>query len=358
MHPYFNLRHLILSFCSITVLFIGGCITKPSTISFEVKAPGITDGVFIIKGDKGEVLYGGSIKNGKLKLALQPIEQTGYFTMNISDRAKNAPPIPFEVYLEPGNYTFEANATKLRAYPKTTSTSSIQNELTDFYTTADSIATRRIREVPEAADKIAIEEFVNKNPKSVTAAHLMLHLSYSDNPTAYYDIYKKMSEDTRNSFEGKELGEILSHLVGLVPGKPAPLISGKTREGKEFKVADLNKKIYLVEFWKSGNELSRISHSEGDMKNFLGNIPDHKNLGIIGISLDEKRDWWTSAIVDDKVTYPQYCDLKGNESANAVNWGIKRIPTYYLVDGNWKILDKDISLKEAIVVINQYLKHH
>jgi hypothetical protein len=355
MNQNINLHRLTLFFCSISLLFIAGCITKPSTISFEVKAPGITDGVFIIKGDKGEVLYGGSIKNGNLKLAYQPIEQTGYFTLNISNRAKTTTPMPFEVYLEPGNYTIETNAQSMRDYPKITSTSAIQNELTAYYS---AISGNKKVQRPDEVEKRVLKDFVNKNPNSVTAAHLMLHLAYEEDPATYYAIYKKMSEETRNSYEGKEVGERLTQLIKLFPGQPAPLISGKTPEGKEFKVADLNKKIYLVEFWKSGNELSRMNHSEADLKNMLNGIPKNKNMGMIGISLDTKRDWWTSAVTDDKVTYPQYADLKGNESANAVNWGIARIPTYYLVDGNWKILDKDISLHEAVVVINQYLDHH
>lgn len=355
MNQNINLRHLSQLCFLIVFLFITGCITKPSTISFDVKAPGINDGVFIIKGDKGEVLYGGSIKNGKLKLDYQPIEQTGYFTLNVSDRAKTTTPVPFEVYLEPGNYTIETSAPTIRAYPQITSTSAIQNELADYYRAV--YANNKVQR-PDELEKTTLKDFVNKNPNSVTAAHLMLHLAYDEDPATYYAIYKKMSEDTRNSFEGKELGERLSQLIKLFPGQPAPPINGKSPEGKAFKVADINKKIYLVEFWKSGNELSRMNHSEGDLKNFLSNIPKHKDLGMIGISLDEKRDWWTSAIFDDKVTYPQFSDLKGNESVNAVNWGIKRIPTYYLVDGNWKILDKDISLKEAQVVINQYLDHH
>ena len=47
---------------------------------------------------------------------------------------------PYEVYLEDGKYTIEANAGELYKYPKITSPSKIQEQLSTFYTLADNMS--------------------------------------------------------------------------------------------------------------------------------------------------------------------------------------------------------------------------
>lgn len=373
-----------------TALLLAGC-TGVDHINFDIQTPGIDSGTFIIKNTKGETVYGANIKNGSAKLDQQVLEEPGYYSLSISDAADTRRSHPFEVYLEPGDYQISIDSAYRDVYPEITSSSALQKELSDYYKTVDMtkayyrysinstihfndrFITQPPQNIAELQDiiksfgtigerdfveKAVIKRIVNKTPKSLIAAHVIRGLDYTEDPAGYYQIYQHLSVGERNSDDGAPLGEALIHLVKLMPGQPAPAISGLSPEGKPFNKNEYKKKIYLVEFWKAGNELSRIQHGKVDMDNFLSGIHKKDDLGIISVSLDNKRDWWTSAIKDDQLSWPQYSDLKGNESENVANWSVTRLPVYFLVDGNWHMLDRDISLKEAGVVINQHLDHH
>ena len=74
--------------------------------------------------------------------------------------------------------------------------------------------------------------------------------------------------------------------------------------------------------------------------------------------MDTKADWWRTAIIDDHLTWTQVSDLKGDDSPNAANWSITKIPTYYLVDSRWKIIERDLDMGNLDFEISDYLKKH
>lgn len=68
------------------------------------------------------------------------------------------------------------------------------------------------------------------------------------------------------------------------------------------------------------------------------------NLSIVSVSLDVKRDWWLTSAKDDKITWTQVSDLKGEDSPNVENWAVTDLPLYYLLDGNGRIISRDRGL--------------
>jgi hypothetical protein len=112
--------------------------------------------------------------------------------------------------------------------------------------------------------------------------------------------------------------------------------------------------VILLDFWRASDQISRLDHQQ--MVAMMSNEFKGKDgFGIVSINLDVKSDWWTTAIKEDKMTWTQVSDLKGDDSPNAAAWAIARIPTYYLVDGNWKIIERDVQLQEVPVYVNEYL---
>jgi hypothetical protein len=83
-----------------------------------------------------------------------------------------------------------------------------------------------------------------------------------------------------------------------------------------------------------------------------------KGFGVISVSLDEKRDWWTSAIKDDKITWPQVSDGKGLDSPNLDNWGITDVPTYCLIDGSGHLIERNIAFDGLAFAVTDYLEKH
>jgi len=361
--------------------------TKLPHVQVNGTVPGLNDAVFLLTDATGNTVAGDNIKNGAFKVDTV-LENTGYGTLSISkngDEKKNE----FEVYVEPVQYTIEAKPNKLSSYPKITSTSKIQKELSAYYELYDKISSGARERLEKAKaelndnranalskdayvaliDKVskaereedktkyeAFETFVKQNPQSVAATHLMNKLDVESDPAAYMALYQKLSNEAKATDEGKELGDKLGRLVKLIPGAQAPDIAGTTPDGKKFSIAGQNKKGYIIDFWRAGNQPSRLNHQ--DMISVLEQDKYAKQFGIISISLDDKRDWWTKAIKDDQMNWPQYSDLKGDKSLNAQNWMITTIPSYYLVDANWKIIERNVDYTRILFTTSNYAKKH
>ncbi|MDB5136072.1 MAG: hypothetical protein JWP37_2675 [Mucilaginibacter sp.] len=373
-------------FFGLSLILFAGC-NKFGHVEFTGTAAGIKSGVFVIKNLRDSTLYGENIKDEKIH-ATGILPKAGYYTMDITDDAdKKSYEVHYEVYLEDGKYTIQTAPDKTYKYPKITSSSKIQNELSAYYmlvdqqsadahqkaqnmaaevkkkTNSSSAAqyTVLINKLSAAEDKeaaagfSAYKQFVKEYPQSSISAHLMSKMDYAGKPVEYYDLYKTFGAEAKNSDEGKEIGEKLGHLVKLVTGAKSPVIVGNTPDGKPFDQSSIKRKIILVDFWRAGNQISRTNHQ--DMLGMINNIKNN-DFGIVSISIDSKADWWTGAVKEDKMTWPQVSDLKGDDSKNAANWAVDKIPTYYLVDGNWNIIERDVQLQEVPLIVSRYLKKH
>ncbi len=368
-------------------ILLSGCIKK-ADIEFTGEAPGVKSGVFIVKTVSDSTVYGENIKDGKFAVSKRPLKYPGYYTINVTDDANNDNHSPFEVYLEGGKYKIETEEGKLYKYPKITSSSKIQEQLSAFYTIVDKVSsgtaqvvkqinqeikdkekssspqeyTRMLNKLTDAQNNmltnnvVAFKQFIAAYPNSEISAHLMGKLNYDDDPATYYAIYKTLTPAARNSDEGKELGERLGHLVKLVVGAKAPAIVGNTPDGKPFDQKSINSKVIVVDFWKVGNDFSKQNHLQ--FADILNRIKDPKKLAIVSVSLGSRKDWWTYAITQDNLTWTQVTDLKGDDSPNAANWNITQIPTYYLLDSNWNIVERNIDIGRIEFEVNDYLKKH
>jgi hypothetical protein len=371
----------------ILALILSGCV-KRSSVEFEGNTPGIKDGVFIIKTTGDSSVYGENIKDGHFSIPKKQLKYPDYYLMNITDGDTTDKHEPFEVYLEDGKYTVETEAGHLYKYPRIISSSKIQQQLSAFYTMVDQLSAESNRKIDSLNavlkvkgnglqqqelfkllnklsktkngminnNVVAFRKFVQQFPNSGISAHLMTKINYDDDPVSFYAIYKTLSPEARNSEDGKEIGEKLSHLVKLIPGSTAPAIIGKTPDGKAFDPKSINKKYILVEFWRVGNDFSRSNHQE--LLDMLQDKDLKNKLGIISVSLDTRQDWWTAAIEEDHLTWPQVCDLKGDDSPNTTNWSISTIPTYYLLDGNWKIVIPNIPINRLNFEVTDYIDAH
>jgi hypothetical protein len=366
---------------------LSGCI-KRSSVEFEGITPGITNGVFIVKTTADSSVYGENIKDGHFSIPKKQLKYPDYYLMDITNGDTTDKHEPFEIYLEDGKYTIQTEAGKLYKYPKISSASKIQQQLSAFYTMVDRLGAESKKKVDslnrvlkvkggnlsqpalvKVLDQISkannaminntvitFRKFVQEFPNSTVSAHLMTKTNYEDDPVSFYAIYKTLSPEAKNSDDGKEIGDKLSHLVKLFAGSTAPAIAGNTPDGKPFNAKAIHKKYILVEFWRAGNDFSRSNHQE--LLDMLQDKYLKSRLGIVGVSLDTRQDWWTAAIAQDNLTWTQVCDLKGDDSPNATNWSISTIPSYFLLDGSWKIVLPNIPINRLNFEVNNYINKH
>ena len=368
-------------------MLLTGCV-KRNQVEFEGNIPGIKNGVFIVKTDGDSTLYGENIKNEKFSMTRRQLKYPGYYFVSISDNDSTNTPSKFEFYLEDGKYTIETERGKLYKYPKVISLSKIEDELSAYYRLSDELTDSLLNQSRKLGEDIkikgnslskeaynallnnltatnnklnqvgfiALSKYAEKYPNSSTAAHLMAKLNIEEEPVNFYNLYKTFSPATRNSDEGKELGIKLNHLLHLAPGAVAPEIYGKTPGGELFDRNKIKDKVILVEFWRASNEISRRNHTT--ITDIIAGINGPGKFGVISVSIDTKMDWWTTAIKEDHINWAQVSDLKGDDSPNATNWDITKIPTYYLLNGQWKVIDRDIDINQINFEVTDYLKHH
>ncbi|WP_295767390.1 thioredoxin-like domain-containing protein [uncultured Mucilaginibacter sp.] len=337
--------------------------TKLPHITVNGRVEGLKDGVINIVDISGNSIAGQNITDGTVKIDTA-FENPGYGVIVINKNGDK--PQEADVYLEAGEYTINADAGHLERYPAIKSSSALQNELTAFYTTQDEVFLKtqgkvasQVKQGDADIDGLklkAFKQFIDKNPNSNAAAHLMLKMNYERDVEGYYSIFQKLNAGVKATEEGLFLQKKLSGMMKLLPGKDAPLVAGTTPNGKKFDKSALDKKVYVLDFWKAGNKVSRLNHQ--DMLSGMVKSLNPVKVGFVSISLDNKKDWWTKAIADDKLNWTQYSDLKGDESDNAEAWAIIRIPTYYILNGKWQVIERDVTYDRIEFVVNDYLAHH
>ncbi|RYD93871.1 MAG: hypothetical protein EOP54_18480, partial [Sphingobacteriales bacterium] len=245
-------------YIALVVLIFAGC-TGPTRLEIDGTAPGIKSGVFNIVDIKNKPVYGDNITDGKFSIN-ELLEYPGYHMIKVTNMFDSkATHMPYEIYLEPGKYAIEINGADLSKYPKITTDSKTQQEVSTYYTLADELMADIQKQIKEKTEFLKsseanslpgneyvakvdelkaarikekeieatlIEKFVEKYPQSEIAAHFIYSLDYKSDPVRYYNLFNKLSDAAKNTDEGKVLNERLARLIKLVPGGEGPAIYG------------------------------------------------------------------------------------------------------------------------------------
>ena len=369
-------------------LTISSC-NRAKYIEFNGTLTGIGDGAFVIKDMQGNQLLAAMVSGGTFH-AKTLLPKPGFYDLFITpDLETDYKKKIYEVYLEGGTYTINADKDKLYLYPTIKSDSKTQNELSDFYSSSfpqiyaisekeDSVSdmlygknTPVSMGTPEYADlqkqyaavfaqanaiqAKTLGDYVSKNPQNDIEAFLLAQINYKKDASVFNAIYQKFTPEQKNTNDGKAEGDELAQLMKLAPGAAAPKITGKTLDGKVFDPKAVSgKKVVLVEFWKASSQVCELNHLKL-LKDFTY-LLTNKDFTVISVSMDAKRDDWVNAIQQQRLPWIQVSDLQGLSSLNMTNWAVSTIPTYDLVDGNWHMIKRDIDFANISDTVEAALK--
>ncbi|MFD0751642.1 TlpA family protein disulfide reductase [Mucilaginibacter calamicampi] len=369
------------------VFLLTGC--GNNTVEFTGTVLGANTGKVMISNSANEIIYQGEITKGKFYINKQALQSAGFYQLVCF--AGNSQSAKHEIYLEPGvYYTIDIDARSANAYPKITSTSKKQADLSayqDMLKAAKESARAKVMSYDAEMHKLDDEAltfterdtrmqqlrnkqldanvvdmvalfnaFVKQHADSEITPHLMLNTEYQLNPVGYNEVFKKLSSAAKSTDEGKQLEEKLNQLTRLAAGGEAPEIEGTTPDGKTVDLKALNKKVIIVDFWRALNSQSLRDHIE--MATNL--LPKYKGKGldVVSVSFDDNRVKWLAYIAKSNMTWTQVSDLKGDASPNGENWAITKIPTYYLLEGNGRIIKRCTDYYELEVAVNDYMAKH
>ncbi|HEV2692053.1 MAG TPA: TlpA disulfide reductase family protein [Verrucomicrobiae bacterium] len=175
--------------------------------------------------------------------------------------------------------------------------------------------------------------------------------------------FVRLNRDFPNSRHKAEAASVLAQLDPMVAmqkirdsqvaGSALPAFDESDFNGKAFSLADHKGKVVLVDFWATWCIPCRL-----ELRNVVAAYEKYHTQGfdVLGVNLDVKPDDLDKYLKkNDAVAWPQYFDtnlvnLTGKfpdqnlpfQNKLAVKYGIEKLPTTILLDGDGKIIAKDL----------------
>ncbi|MDE5422128.1 redoxin domain-containing protein [Ancylomarina sp. DW003] len=201
---------------------------------------------------------------------------------------------------------------------------------------------------------------VNKNKNNPFGIYLYksrIFLRLCPETTEEVNKYRKFvssfTEDAAKTHYVQVMERRLDLLQQCAIGSVAPEITGKDTLDNVIKLSDFRGKYVIVDFWSSGCKYCRLETP--NFKKALEKYRD-KNLTVLGVSSDWKKEMWMKAIHEDESHWDH---LKiGKENINEImdSYCIEGIPHIILVDPEGKILAKDLRGKDIYEIPGKFLK--
>lgn len=246
----------------------------------------------------------------------------------------------------------------------------LENRFYEFQKSGDSLGMERVvKDIERLIDGHHVREnaLIRENPNSVASAYAVYSALNLLNvpafmrmslihPITYEQLREKyltLGEDGKKSYYGKIVGDYVEKQERVAVGAIAPDFTLESPTGEKISLHGIKGKVKLIDFWASW-----CGPCRGENPNVLRIYKrfHDKGLEIIGVSLDDNKEKWEEAIQEDGLVWVHVSDLKGWQSSTVVLYQINSVPSTFLLDGDNRIVAKNLRGEELEMAIEKLLK--
>jgi peroxiredoxin len=219
-------------------------------------------------------------------------------------------------------------------------------ELYASYRSADQtgdVETAKNLEVKINAVYDEVEEYqlayLDEHPASYIAPYIVQNLQYGKEADEIEEMLAKLDPSLLGSSLVGNVTRRLETLKKVAIGMPAPEFTQNDSLGNPVSLSSFKGKYLLIDFWAAW-----CAPCRGENPNVDSVYQKYSDRGfeILGVSLDDAREYWLKAVKDDGLTWTQVSDLKGWANGVAALYGISSIPSNLLLDPEGVIIKKNL----------------
>lgn len=167
-------------------------------------------------------------------------------------------------------------------------------------------------------------------------------------PDSTLALFRQLDPKLQQLPEGQAVLQRITNKIAMAQNKTLPEFSIPDTSGNMITSVHFKNKYLLIDFWASwcGPCIEDIPNVKKVHKQF-----SNKNLSVLSISLDDKKDYWLRAVKKYALPWTQVSELKGWDGSLSKKMDIRYIPQYYLVDP----LGKFVLMGASIEKVHQFM---
>jgi peroxiredoxin len=196
-----------------------------------------------------------------------------------------------------------------------------------------------LKTTEKGQEKAQYISFVDSHSNSIVSANLLSVYASTWGRETATTLYKKLSDEIKNTSYAKNVLEFISLNKDLKIGDKYADFSQEDTQQKLVSLSDYNGKIVLLEFWGSWCGPCRKENPE--LVKMYDEFKD-KGFEILGVAAETSKNAWMKAIETDKLTWTNVTDFRGDKNKAALIYGVSYYPTNFLIDRTGTIISRDL----------------